>query len=345
MKYKLFGKSGLRVSELCLGTMTFGEEFGWGESYENSKKVFEAFTNAGGNFLDTANHYTKGTSEKMVGDFISSNRDYFVLATKYTLTTNPKDPNASGNHRKNMVQALNASLKRLKTDYVDIYWLHAWDFKTPIEEVMRAFDDLIRSGKVLYIGLSDTPAWIVSQANTLAGFYGWSKVMSVQLEYSLIERSIEREYFDMADNLDLSIAAWSPLAMGVLTGKYLKKDPNEKARFQINPEWGKVYFNERAERIAKTILEMSKKMGRSPAQIALNWVRQKSNRIIPIVGAKNEKQLLDNLACLDFTLSNKEMEELNQVSQIDLGFPHEFLQREGLKKAVLGELADAIEVR
>lgn len=346
MKYKLFGKSGLRVSELCLGTMTFGEEFGWGESYETSKKVFNTFAEAGGNFLDTANYYTKGTSEKMIGEFIASNREYFVLATKYSLSTNPKDPNASGNQRKNMVQALNNSLKRLKTDYIDIYWLHAWDYMTPVEEVMRAFDDMVRAGKILYIGFSDTPAWIIAQANTMANFYGWSKIAGVQLEYSLIERTIEREYFTLAKELDLSITAWSPLAMGVLTGKYLAKEGDKNggaARFQINPEWGKFYLTERAQKITEKVLEIAKKLGISPAQIALNWTRQKCAALIPIIGAKTEKQLLDNLACLDFTLSREEMDELDAVSRIDLGFPHDFLNREGIKKTLLGDLAEAIE--
>lgn len=336
MKYKLFGKSGLRVSEFCLGTMTFGEEFGWGASKENSKKVFDTFAQAGGNFIDTANYYTRGTSEKMVGEFIAGNREYFVLATKYSLNTDPKNPNAGGNHRKNMMQSLEASLKRLNTDYIDIYWLHAWDFLTPIEEVMRAFDDMVRSGKVLYIGMSDTPAWVVSQANTLAAFHGWSPIVALQLEYSLAQRSIEPEFFSLAKAFDLAIAAWSPLAMGVLTGKYLNK-PDAQNRFGINPIWGEAYLNERNQNIAQAVVTIAKRIGQSPAQVALNWICQQPGTIIPIIGAKNEEQLADNLKSIEFTLDAQDMEELNRASEIAQPFPHEFLQRPNIRQLILGD--------
>ena len=341
MQCKLFGKSGLRVSELCLGTMTFGEEFGWGSSEATSRQVFETFCEAGGNFLDTANYYTKGTSEKMVGQFIAKKRDYFVLGTKYTLTTDPKDPNAGGNQRKSMVRALEASLKRLNTDYIDIYWMHAWDSFTPIEEVMRAFDDMIRSGKVLYIGISNMPAWIISKANTLATFHGWSPIVGLQLEYSLIERTIEREFFPMSQDLGLAITAWSPLAMGVLTGKYLQ-DPAKEARFKINPLWGQEFLSERNLKIATKVVEIAEKLHRSPAQVALNWVRQKPGVVIPIIGAKTAEQLKDNLKCLEFNLSPEEMQQLDEVSRIDLGFPQEFLQRENIRKIILGENLESI---
>lgn len=336
MKYKLFGKSGLRVSELCLGTMTFGEEFGWGASKEHSKQVFDKFSNAGGNFIDTANYYTNGTSEKFLGEFIASDRDYYVLATKYTLSTDPKNPNASGNQRKNMMQALNASLKRLNTDYVDIYWLHAWDFLTPVEEIMRAFDDMVRAGKVLYIGMSDTPAWIVSQANTIASFHGWTPITGLQLEYSLAQRTIEPEFFPMAKALDLAIAAWSPLAMGLLTGKYLSKS-DDKSRFSVNPTWGEAYFNEKNEKIAQTVVDIAKNLKRSPAQVALNWIRQQPGVVIPIIGAKNEAQLDDNLKCLEFSLSDEDLSALDHVSRPPLAFPHEFLQKENIRQIIFGQ--------
>lgn len=336
MKYKLFGKSGLRVSELCLGTMTFGEEFGWGASKEHSKKVFDKFSNAGGNFIDTANYYTRGTSEKFLGEFITSDRDYYVLATKYTLSTDPKNPNASGNQRKNMMQALNASLKRLNTDYVDIYWLHAWDFLTPIEEIMRAFDDMVRAGKVLHIGMSDTPAWIISQANTLASFHGWTPITGLQLEYSLAQRTIEAEFFPMTKALDLAIAAWSPLAMGLLTGKYLNKS-DDNSRFSVNPAWGEVYFNEKNEKIAQTVVDIAKKLKRSPAQVALNWIRQQPGVVIPIIGAKNEEQLDDNLKCLEFSISDEDLAVLDRVSKPPVAFPHEFLQKENIQQIIFGQ--------
>ncbi len=215
MRYKLLGKSGLRVSELCLGTMTFGEDWGWGSSKEESRKVYDAFLEAGGNFIDTANVYTNGTSEKLLGEFMTGHRDKIVLATKYTNAAPGNDPNAAGNHRKSMMQAVEASLKRLKTDYIDLYWLHIWDQITPIEEVMRAFDDLVRQGKILYAGVSDMPAWIVAKANTLAELRGWTSFVGLQIEYSLIERTPERDLLPMAADLGLGVTAWSPLAGGI----------------------------------------------------------------------------------------------------------------------------------
>ncbi|MFC1662135.1 aldo/keto reductase, partial [Gemmatimonadota bacterium] len=179
MRYKLLGRSGLRVSELGLGTMTFGEEWGWGASKKESQRIFDAYATAGGNFVDTANRYTEGTSERFVGEFVAADRGHFVVATKYTLFNREGDPNAAGNHRKNMVQSLEASLRRLKTDYIDLLWVHAWDFMTPVDEVMRGLDDLVRAGKVLYVGISDTPAWIVSQANTLADLRGWTPFVAL----------------------------------------------------------------------------------------------------------------------------------------------------------------------
>ncbi|MDJ0854760.1 MAG: aldo/keto reductase, partial [Desulfobacterales bacterium] len=211
MRYRLLGHSGLRVSELCLGAMTFGDDRGWGASPAESRRIFDAFAEAGGNFIDTADIYTAGTSEKLVGEFVAGDRERFVLATKYSNSAPVGDPNAAGNHRKNMVQSLEASLKRMQLDYIDLYWLHAWDFMTPVEEVMRAFDDLVRAGKILYAGISDTPAWIVSRADALADFRGWSRFVAIQVEYSLVERTVERELLPMAKALDLGVTAWSPL--------------------------------------------------------------------------------------------------------------------------------------
>ena len=221
MRYRLLGKSGLRVSELCLGTITFGEEMGWGAPKEESRKVYDAFLEAGGNFIDTANVYTNGTSETFLGEFIKGHRERLVLATKYSLSPPRNDPNAAGNHRRNMMQAVEASLRRLQTDYIDLYWLHIWDQLTPVEEVMRAFDDLVRQGKILYAGVSDMPAWIVAKANTLADLRDWTPFVGLQIECSLIERTPERELLPMASSLGLGVTAWSPLAGGVLTGKYV----------------------------------------------------------------------------------------------------------------------------
>ncbi|HXR09254.1 MAG TPA: aldo/keto reductase, partial [Candidatus Acidoferrales bacterium] len=219
MNYKLLGKSGLRVSELCLGTMTFGEDWGWGANQDESKAIFDAFAAAGGNFIDTADGYTNGTSEKFVGEFVGSERERFVIATKFSFNSHPGDPNAGGNHRKHMVEALHGSLQRLGTDYVDLYWMHAWDELTPVEEVMRALDDLVRAGKVLYVGISDAPAWWIARANTLAEWRGWTPFIGLQIEYNLIARTPERELLPMAAALGLGVTAWSPLASGWLTGK------------------------------------------------------------------------------------------------------------------------------
>ena len=248
MRYKLLGKSGLRVSELCLGGMTFGEDWGSmlpGASKEEAKKIFDLFVSKGGNFIDTANVYQNGTSEKFVGEFISSERERFVVATKYTLTTNPDDPNASGNHRKNLVQSVDASLKRLNTHYIDLLWVHIWDPMTPIEEVMRSLDDLIRSGKILYIGISDVPAWVVSNANAIADLRSWSSFIGLQIMYNLIERSAERELLPMARALDIGVTVWSPLGGGVLSGKYNKENTKEQKRFNVNNPMSASFVNER----------------------------------------------------------------------------------------------------
>src|SRR5918998_2602617 len=219
MRYKLLGKSGLRVSEICLGTLNFGEGRDWGASEAESAKIFEAFAEAGGNFLDTSSRYARGIGEEFLGDLVASEREWFVISTKYTLSMNEDDPNASGNHRKNMVQALEASLRRLGTDYVDLYLVHTWDFTTPVEELMRALDDVVRAGKALHVGISNTPAWIVSRANTLAELRGWSPFVNLQVEYSLLQREPERELLPMARGLGIGVTAYSPLGAGWLAGE------------------------------------------------------------------------------------------------------------------------------
>ena len=365
MKYQLLGKSGLRVSELCLGAMTFGEEWGWGASKEECHKIFNAYVDAGGNFIDTANKYTEGTSEKYIGEFISSDRDRFVLATKYTSNTRRGDPNAGGNHRKNMIQSLEASLKRLNTDYIDLYWVHAWDALTPIEEMMRALDDMVRSGKILYIGISDAPAWIVSQVNTVANLKGWTEFTGLQIEYSLIERTPERELLPMAVALNIGVTAWSPLGGGVLTGKYNKSNKEQQqktqqqntsssssttdmaqegnSRLEVQNEFADRVLNDRNMLIAQEVSKIAKEIGSSAAQVALNWLRQQNimstagkNKIIPIIGARKEAQIKDNLSCLEFELTSEQMQRLNEVSKIELGFPHDFLNSEMIKDIIYG---------
>lgn len=332
MNYKLLGRSGLRVSELCLGTMTFGEDWGWGANEKTSREIFDLFAQAGGNFVDTADGYTNGSSEKMLGEFVRAERGRFVVATKYSFNQRQGDPNAGGNHRKNMVQALEGSLKRLQFDYVDLYIVHAWDELTPIEEVMRALDDMVRAGKVLYAGVSNLPAWLIASANVLAELRGWTPFINMQIEYSLVERTPERELLPMSQALDIGVTAWSPLASGILSGKYTSGKKNEPKRLE------KAAFKELSERnltIARAVQKAADLLGRSPAQVALNWVRQRDN-IIPIIGARTVEQMRDNLACLDFTLSPPEMHILDEASRIEMGYPHDFLHGETVHERLHG---------
>jgi aryl-alcohol dehydrogenase-like predicted oxidoreductase len=352
MRYKLLGKSGLRVSELCLGAMTFGEEWGWGGSKEESRKMFDAFVEAGGNFIDTANVYTGGASEKYVGEFIASERERFVLATKYVNNMRKGDPNAGGSHRKNLVQSLEGSLKRLNTDYIDLYWVHVWDFMTPVEEVMRALDDIVRAGKVLYIGISDAPAWIVSQANTLADLRDWTPFIGLQIEYSLIQRTPERDLLPMARAFDIGVTAWSPLGSGVLTGKYSKEnqqkkksEPNRLAAMKdmVTEDWVNALLSDRNMSIAEEVQNLANEIGRSPAQVALNWVRQQKGVIIPIIGVRKLSQIKDNLGCLDFELNQEQLQRLDETSKIELGFPHEFLASEFIQNFMYGGTLSLID--
>jgi len=342
MNYKLLGRSGLRVSELCLGTMTFGEEWGWGASKEESRKMFDTFLEAGGNFLDTANRYTDGTSEKLLGEFIQAERERIVLATKFTLQMNMGDPNAAGNHRKNMMQALDNSLKRLNTDYVDLYWLHAWDYLTPVEEVMRALDDMIRAGKVMYIGISDTPAWIVSRANTMAELLGWTQFVALQVEHSLLERTVERELLPMAREYEMAITPWGAIGGGVLTGKY-NKGADDSGPRRYNPDDPITRVSERNLAIAEEVVKIAGEIGRTPAQVAYNWVRQQPGNVIPILGTRTNDQLKDNLASLEWEMSEEQLKTLDEASKIDLGFPHEFLKKDFIRDLLYAGTYDKID--
>jgi len=342
MKYRLLGNSGLRVSEISLGTMTFGEEWGWGANKDESRKIYDAYRDLGGNFIDTANVYTNGTSESMLGEFMVGHRESIVLATKYTNSMPTKDANASGNHRKNMVQAVEASLKRLKTDYIDLYWMHIWDQLTPAEETMRALDDLVRQGKILYVGISDAPAWWVAQANTLAQLRGWSPFVGLQVEYSLMERTPERELMPMAQALNIGFTAWSPLAGGVLTGKYHGHGSSEQGR--MNTDMMKQFLPERqrADRVVAAVKKVSDQVGRSMAQIALAWLRYREVAVIPILGARKLTQLEDNLASFDLALSSEQVNILDDASHIDLGFPQELYVKEFPRALRYGGMRDQI---
>jgi len=354
MNYQLLGRSGLRVSDLCLGAMTFGEDWGWGAAKDESRKIFDAYREAGGNFIDTANIYTNGSSEKLVGEFIAGRREEVVVATKYTnsaagFTGKPgTDANAGGNQRKNMVQAVEASLKRLGTDYIDLYWLHIWDQMTPAEEVMRAFDDLVRSGKVLYVGISDAPAWVVAKSNTLAELRGWTRYIGLQIEYSLLERTVERELVPMAKDQQMTVLAWSPLRNGLLTGKYLpENEEGSKADgARMHSEMGKAFGGvpETSHAAVREIVAVGKELGVSAAQVALAWLRYRPLPVIPIIGARKLAQIEDNIRSLQVTLSPEQLQRLDKTSAISLGFPHDFLAMAPVRAILYGGMRDRIKV-
>jgi len=325
MRYKLLGRTGLRVSELCLGAMIFGDRRGgWGASKDEAARIVARFADAGGNFVDTANAYAGGESERIVGELVAGERERWVLSTKYTLSMRPDDPNGGGAHRKSLVQSLEASLRRLGTDYLDLYWVHIWDVFTPVEEVVRGLDDVVRAGKVLYVGISDTPAWIVAQAVTLADLRGWSRFAGLQVPYSLVERSVERELLPMAQALELTVTAWSPLGGGLLTGRYgSNRERPEDTRVAA---LGQSSLTDRNLAIADAVNAVAAERGVSSAQVAIAWVRAQQARavIVPMLGARRCQQLQDNLGALELELTAAELARLEEVSHIQLGFPHDF---------------------
>ncbi|MBZ4016377.1 aldo/keto reductase [Streptomyces purpurogeneiscleroticus] len=332
MRYTLFGRTGLRVSELSLGTMTFGGDRGWGAAEDTSRRIFDMYADAGGNFIDTANIYTDGSSERIVGELLAGRRDQYVLASKYTCATRKGDVNAGGSHRKNLVQSVEASLERLRTDHLDILWVHARDNLTPVEEVMRALDDIVRTGKVLYVGVSDWPAWEIAQANTLAELRGWTAFAGSQLRYNLLERTPERELLPQARAFDLAVLAWAPLAAGKLTGKYRRGESG-----RLHAHGGENGEDQHDEAVLSAVLEIAEQGGWSPAQVALAWLRQQPGNIVPIVGATKESQLLDNLAAVDVVLDADAVARLDEVSAVPLGFPHQFLREPAVTETVYGD--------
>lgn len=331
--YITLGRSGLLVSPLCLGTMTFGTEWGWGAEESVSRSLFDRYTEAGGNFIDTADGYTGGKSEQLVGKFIRERnlRDRVVLATKFTFSSDPGNPNAGGNGRKNIYRALEGSLRRLDTDYIDLYWLHAWDTITPVEEVVSTLNDLVRHGKIRHYGFSDTPAWYVARAQTIAEKEGKERLIAMQLEYSLVERNIEREHIPAAQELGIGICPWSPLASGLLTGKY-RRDRNggsgdgrlEKVKDTENPTLKR--FNDQNWKVLDVLLEVSKQFGRSPAQVALNWVATQPGITSTILGASKMSQLEDNLGAIEFSIPAELRQRLNEVSAPASIHPYVFFE-------------------
>jgi aryl-alcohol dehydrogenase-like predicted oxidoreductase len=336
MLYTLLGKSGLRLSELALGTMTFGETWGWGASREESRRILDAFVAAGGNFVDTACNYTDGESETLLGELAEGRRERLVLATKYTLTSRRDDPNAGGNSRKNLVQTLEESLRRLRTDYVDLLWLHMWDGMTPVEEVVRALDDLVTAGKVLYVGLSDTPAWVVSRAVTMAELSGRTRPVALQHPYSLADRDAENELLPMAQELELAVTTWGVLEGGALTGKYLA-DADGPRRYDR--------VCERVNGIAREVVAVADELGATPGQVATAWVLAQPWPLVPIVGARTEAQLRENVASLELELEGEQLARLDAASGFRLGFPRSFLESEHVRGLIFGDTYELIDDR
>ncbi|MGW0824803.1 aldo/keto reductase [Streptomyces sp. NPDC002845] len=322
MRYRLLGRTGLRVSELFLGAMTFGEQGGVGAARPECARILDAYAEAGGNVIDTAINYRGGASETILGELLKGRRDRFVLSTKYTVSRDDADPNAAGNHRKNLTLSLETSLGRLGTDYVDIYWVHIWDRNTPIEETMRALDDAVRSGKVLYVGISDAPAWLVSRANTLAEWRGWSPFSAIQVPYSLLNRDIERELLPMAEAYGMSVAAWSPLQNGILSGKYTRPggpDPDTPTRLSTDA------IGEHERTVAEAVQSAADELGVTPAQVAIAWTMTRSPAVHPIVGARRVEQLTDNLGAAGLTLPAELAAKLEEATGFRPGFPAEFI--------------------
>ena len=328
--YVSLGRSGLRVSPFCLGAMTFGEDWGWGSTVEDSTRILDRYIDLGGNFIDTANGYTKGHSEKIIGDHVGrhpARRDRLVIATKFFTNMYRGDPNAGGASRKSLVAACEQSLRRLQTDYIDLYWMHCWDRFTPIEETIRALDDLVSAGKVRYLGFSDTPAWKVTQAHVTAQLNNWTPLVALQLEYSLLERTIEGELIPAALELGLGVTPWSPLRSGVLTGKYTRE-----SAATATPGRGFFVtraFNDEAFRVVDVLKAVAAEAGTTPARAALAWVQQRPGISSTIIGARTIDQLEDNLGALETKLTPGQISKLDEASQPKLNFPHEFIRNIG----------------
>src|SRR5689334_390012 len=320
--YVTLGHSGLRVSPLCLGTMTFGTDLGWGSSVEESQQIMDRYIELGGNFLDTANFYTKSHSEQIIGDHIGKHparRDRLVIATKFSGNLYPGDPNGGGSGRKSILSACDNSLRRLQTDYIDLYWLHNWDVNTPIDETMAALDDLVRAGKVRYIGVSDTPAWKIVEANVTARFRGWSAFIGLQIEYSLLERSVEQELMPMARELGLGVTPWSPLKSGALSGKYTRANHGEARRDRgvfLEP-----YLNEKTYALIDELGAIAQARDTTVARVALAWLGAQPGVTSTIIGARRIAQLEDNVKSLDVRLGADELARLDTLTKPTFGFP------------------------
>ncbi len=330
-QYVTLGRSGLRVSPLALGTMTFGTEWGWGSEPAVARQVFDGYIEKGGNFIDTADGYTNGKSEELLGHFIAERglRERLVLATKFTFNADPANPNAGGNGRKNIYRALEGSLRRLKTDYIDLYWMHVWDMVTPVEEVLSTMNDLVRAGKIRHFGFSDVPAWYVARAQTLAEKEGKERLIALQLEYSLIERNIEREHVPVAQELGIGICPWSPLAGGFLSGKYRREGNTGRGEGRLDAaKFSQLTdrFTEHNWRVLDALLDVAKQLDKKPVQVALNWVATQPGITSTIIGASNTAQLQDNLSAIEFAIPPELRKRLDDASAIELFHPYTFFE-------------------
>jgi aryl-alcohol dehydrogenase-like predicted oxidoreductase len=350
MGYRPLGRSGLRVSDLCLGTMTFGATTGWGVDAATARELYQLYRDAGGNYLDTANQYAHGESEKIVGSLVAGHREEIVIATKYSNSA-PRngDPNAGGNQRKNMTQSIEASLRRLKTDYLDLYIVHAWDLITPTDEVMRGLDDLVRAGKVLYLGVSNTPAWVVAKSNMLAELRGWSRYVGLQIEYSLLARTPEAELLPMATDQGLTVLAWSPLKNGLLTGKYAGGGADgSRLRTQMWQSPTLAWAMPPASLVdaaVRELIAMSAELDVTAAQLALAWLRHRPVPVVPILGATSADQLRDNLASAHLHLSTEQVARLDAATAVPLPYPQNYLATPMARSFRSGGMYDRIAQR
>lgn len=343
-QYRLLGRSSMRVSPLALGTMTFGADWGWGADDTESKRIFDAYVDRGGNFVDTAVNYTNGASERILGSLIKDKRERIVVATKFTMSRDHDNPNAGGNHRMNLMRSVEASLRQLKSDRIDLLYVHAWDFTTSPAEVMRALDDLVRSGKVLHIAICNTPAWLVSELQTIADFRGWAPLVALQIEYSLVERTVEHELIPMARSMGLGVLPWSPLGGGILTGKYTRADLTDENEADVSPTRKGViassgHLSERSLAIADVVVEIADELGATPSQVALAWTLANPAVVAPIMGARTLAQAEDNFGALELTLSQEQMERLNAASEPALIFPARFIGRPMAQQLIFGSNA------
>ncbi len=341
--YRLLGRSGLRVSPLALGAATFGTEWGWGAEQDEARKLFDLYVERGGNFIDTAVTYTDGSSERLLGEFTRDNRENLVLATKYTTLRRPDDPNSGGPHRKSLFASVEASLRQLNTDYIDLLYLHVWDFTTPVEEILRGMDDLVRQGKVLYVAMSNVPAWQVSRMQAIADLRGWSPLVALQIEYSLIERTGERDLIPMAREMGLGVMPYSPLAGGVLTGKYRRDDlaatnvaADDGTRRSVTIANGAL--TERNFAIVDVVKEVATELGRTPAQVGLAWTLQNPGVTAPVIGARTPAQLEGNLGALEVDFTASQLARLDEASAIGLGVPHDLLASDFGRTLTRGDL-------